>query len=260
VPDDLEDEQMTSAAPVALITGVGKRRVGWHIADALLGRGYQLALQYRTSGEDADDLVAAAKAKGLDATAIRADVTDEASVHRMVDTTFNRFGQIDVLVNAAAIWQRKKLEEVTAADVRLHFETNALGTFLVSQRVGLAMVRQANGGSIVNIGDWADARPYLDYAAYFPSKGAVAIITRTLAVELGTRNPMVRVNCILPGPVMLPPDLPAEERKQAIDATLVKREGSPKNIALAVLHFIDNDFVTGTCLPVDGGRTIYAPE
>src|SRR4051812_23319849 len=98
---------MTSAAPVALITGVGKRRVGWHIADALLERGYRLALQYHTSSEAADVLVAAAKAKGLDATAIRADVADEASVHNMVDSTLKRFRQIDVLVNAAAIWQRK---------------------------------------------------------------------------------------------------------------------------------------------------------
>jgi pteridine reductase len=251
---------MTSAAPVALITGVGKRRVGWHIADALLARGYRLALQYRTSSEDADALVAAAEAKKLDATAIRADVTDEASMHAMVDSTLELFGQIDVLVNAAAIWQRKRLEDVTAEDVRLHFETNALGTFLVSQRAGLAMVRQASGGAIINIGDWADARPYLDYAAYFPSKGAVATITRTLAVELGTRNPKIRVNCILPGPVMLPSDLPAEERKQAIDATLVKHEGSPSNVVLAVLHFSDNDFVTGACLPVDGGRTVYAPD
>jgi pteridine reductase len=64
----------------------------------------------------------------------------------------------------------------------------------------------------------------------------------------------------MPGPVMLPPDLPEEERRQAINATLVKREGSPTNIAQAVLSFIDNDFVTGVCIPVDGGRTIYAPE
>jgi pteridine reductase len=64
----------------------------------------------------------------------------------------------------------------------------------------------------------------------------------------------------MPGPVMLPPDLPEPERRQAINATLLKREGSPKNIAQAVLSFIDNDFVTGACLPVDGGRTVYAPE
>ena len=98
------------------------------------------------------------------------------------------------------------------------------------------------------------------YAAYFPSKGAVTTLTRTLAVELAHRNPRVRVNCVMPGPVMLPPDLPEEERRQAINATLVKREGSPNNIALAVLSFLDNDFVTGACLPVDGGRTVYAPE
>jgi pteridine reductase len=70
----------------------------------------------------------------------------------------------------------------------------------------------------------------------------------------------VRVNCILPGPVLLPPDLPEAERRQAIDATLVKREGSPANIAQAVLFFLDNDFATGVSLPVDGGRSIYAPD
>jgi pteridine reductase len=80
-----------------------------------------------------------------------------------------------------------------------------------------------------------------------------------MAVELATRNPRVRVNCILPGPVMLPPELTAAERDEAIRATLVRREGRPENVALAVLHFIENDFVTGACLPVDGGRTIFAP-
>ncbi len=83
-------------------------------------------------------------------------------------------------------------------------------------------------------------------------------LTRTFSVELASRNPKVRVNCILPGPVMLPADLPENERQRSIAGTLVKHEGSPQNVALAVLHFIDNDFVTGACLPVDGGRTIYA--
>jgi pteridine reductase len=122
------------------------------------------------------------------------------------------------------------------------------------------MVQQPSGGSIITIGDWSIVRPYKNYAAYFPSKGAIPTLTRTLAVELGTRNPNVRVNCILPGPVMLPPELPEKERNAAIAATLVKREGSPDHVALAVLHFIDNDFLTGVTLPVDGGRTIYAPD
>jgi pteridine reductase len=249
-----------SDAPVALITGSGKRRVGWHVADALQRRGYRLALHYRTSAAEAAETVREFRALGAEVITVQADLADEAAVRGLVGHVLERFGRIDVLVNAAGAWQRKRLEDVTAADVRLHFEANALGTFLVSQHAGLAMVKQPEGGLIVTMGDWAEARPYLDYAAYFPSKGAVTAMTRCLAVELASRNPRVRVNCVLPGPVMLPPDLPEEERRQAINATLVKREGSPANIAQAVLAFIDNDFITGACLPVDGGRTIWSPE
>src|SRR5439155_22536297 len=106
----------------------------------------------------------------------------------------------------------------------MHFDTNTLGTFLCAQQAGLAMVAQPEGGCIINLGDWAEARPYLNYSAYFPSKGAVTALTRSLAVELGTRNPRVRVNAILPGPVLLPPDLPEQARRQAINAPLAKRE------------------------------------
>jgi pteridine reductase len=245
---------------VALVTGSGKRRIGSYVAEALAARGYALIVHYRNSAVEAADSVAAFRTRGVDAVALQADLTDEKSVHRLIEQTLARFGRLDVIVNCAAVWKSKKLEEVTAADLRLHFETNTLGTFLASQQAGLAMVRQPEGGCIVMLGDWATARPYVNYAAYFPSKGAIPTLTRTLAVELGTRNPAVRVNCILPGPVLLPPDLPEKERQQAINATLVKREGKPENIAQAVLFFIDNDFVTGVCLPVDGGRTIFAPD
>lgn len=244
---------------VALITGSGKRRVGWHIAQALSARGYALAVHYRLSEAEAKETVAEFTAAGCPAAAFQADLLDEEAVHRLARSVRAQFGRIDVLVNAAAIWNRKRLEDVTGDDVRQHFEVNALGTFLCCQQVGLAMVQQPEGGSIVNIGDWATVRPYVGYSAYFPSKGAIEALTRSLAVELGTRNPNVRVNCILPGPVMLPLDLPAAEREQAIGATLVKREGRPENVAQAALHFIDNDFITGACLPVDGGRSIFSP-
>jgi pteridine reductase len=246
--------------PVALVTGSGKRRVGWHVADALAARGCRLAIHYRSSAVEAAETIDAFKARDIEAVGFQADLADEAAVRSMIGKVIDRFGRLDVLVNCAAIWKRKRLEDVTAADVRMHFETNTLGTFLCAQHAGLAMVRQPDGGTIINLGDWAEARPYLNYAAYFPSKGAVTAMTRCLAVELGSRNPRVRVNCIMPGPVMLPPDLTEEERRQVINATLVKREGSPRNVAQAVLFFMDNDFVTGVCLPVDGGRTVYAPE
>jgi pteridine reductase len=249
-----------SFPPVALVTGSGKRRVGWYVAEALAVRGHRLAVHYHTSAADAEATVAGLRQRGTEAAAFGADLTDERQVRALIQGVHDHFGRLDVLVNCAAVWRRKRLEDVTAADVRAHFEANALSTFLCSQQAGLTMVRQAEGGCIVTLGDWAEVRPYLDYAAYFPSKGAVTALTRSLAVELAARNPRVRVNCILPGPVMLPPDLPEAERLQAIQATLVKHEGSPENIAQAVLFFVANDFVTGVCLPVDGGRTIYAPE
>jgi pteridine reductase len=245
---------------VALVTGSGKRRVGWHVAEALAGRGYALAIHYRSSEAEAAETVEGLRSRGVDAAPFQADLTNEASVHKLIARALERFGRLDVLVNCAAAWRSGKLEDVTASDVRRYFETNTLGTFLCCQQAGLAMVKQPSGGCLVNLGDWAVARPYVNYAAYFPSKGAIPTLTRALAVELGSRNPNVRVNAILPGPVLLPPDLPEEERRQAINATLVKREGHPEHIAQAVLFFLDNDFVTGVCLPVDGGRTIFASD
>jgi pteridine reductase len=241
---------------VALVTGSGKKRVGAVVADALARRGYAIAVHYRTSADDARETVASLRSLGVEADAFGADLTDETAVRGMVDAVHARFGRIDVLVNAAAVWVSKRLEEITAADLRFHFDANVVGSFLCAQQVGLRMVTQPDGGVIINIGDWAEVRPYLNYAAYFPSKGGVSTMTRSLAVEFAARNPNIRVNAILPGPVMLPDDLPQTERTEAINATLVKREGSPQNIALAVLSLIENDFITGVCLPVDGGRTI----
>jgi pteridine reductase len=241
---------------VALITGAGKKRVGRHVADALAERGFDLAIHYRTSGADADEAVRDYQRRGLAAAAFQADLTDEAAILAMFAGVRQRFGRIDVLVNTAAIWSPKKLEDTNADDVRRNFDTNVLGTFLCAKQAGLAMAAQPEGGVIVNFGDWAEARPYLDYSAYFASKGAIPALTRCLAVELAARNPRVRVNCILPGPVMMPPDLPEAERQKAIAGTLVKQAGSPQHVAQAVLFFIDNDFVTGVTLPVDGGRTI----
>jgi pteridine reductase len=249
-----------SASPVALVTGSGKRRIGWYVADALAARGFHLAVHYRSSVAEAAQTVADLASRGVDAVALQADLTDESAVRSLIQQILDRFGRLDILVNCAAIWEAKRLEDVTAADVRRHFEINVLGTFLCAQHAGLAMVRQPEGGVIVNFGDWAEARPYLNYAAYFPSKGAIPALTRTLAVELASRNPRVRVNCILPGPVLLPAAMPEAERRKVINATLVKREGKGENIAQTVLFFLDNDFVTGACLPVDGGRTIFAPE
>jgi pteridine reductase len=246
--------------PVALITGGGRARIGNVVARDLADHGYRIALHYNASQRHAQATVEKLVSQGTDAIAVKADVAQEDQVERMAKKVAEHFGHIDVLVCTAAIWQRKRLLETTADDVRRHFDVNTLGTYLSALHVGKVMVNQPGGGCIITIGDWAVRRPYRDYAAYFPSKGAIPVLTRVLAVELAALNPNIRVNCIEPGPVMLPEDFLPAERQRVAELTLVKREGQPANIAQAVRFFIDNDFVTGTCLPVDGGRSIYGGD
>jgi len=243
---------------VALITGSGKRRLGWYIAEALAQRGYSLIIHYHTSVKEAQDAGEYFRSLGVGGLVVQADLTVEKAARGMIQAALHHFGRLDVLVNCVSMWKSKRLEDISAADVRANFETNVLSTFVCCQEAGLAMVGQEEGGSIINLGDWSPERPYLHYAAYFASKGAIPALTRCFAVELGTRNPRVRVNCILPGPVLFASEVPDSERQQVIQATLTRRAGKPENVAQAVLFLVDNDFITGVSLPVDGGRSIYA--
>src|SRR5687768_12961569 len=117
-------EQVMPNSRVALVTGSGKRRVGWYVAEALALRGYAVVVHYNRSAPAAAETVADLQARGVDAVALQADLTDEGAVHRLVEQALGRFGRLDVLVNCAAVWEARRLEEVTAADVRRHFETN----------------------------------------------------------------------------------------------------------------------------------------
>ncbi len=247
---------MPIISKVALVTGSGKRRVGNTIARALAARGYAIALHYRTSASAAEQTVAELQSAGTDAAAFAADLADEQAVARLFEHTIARFGRLDALVTAAAVWEPGKFEEVTSADIRRQFDINVLGTFLCCQQAGRIMVAQPEGGAIVTIGDWSCHRPGMDYAAYYISKGTLPTMTRMLAVELARRNPRVRVNCILPGPVTLPEEPAQPGVAGAVAATLLKRRGTPQNVADAAVFLIENDYVTGVCLPVDGGRSI----
>ncbi|MCR9117152.1 MAG: SDR family oxidoreductase [bacterium] len=244
--------------PVAIVTGSGAPRVGNIIARRLAKLGCAVVIHANHSMDEARQTTQEIEAAGGTAIALQADLSSEEQCEQLIEKSFERFGRIDVLVNSAAIWESKPLESATAEDVRKHFEANTLGSWVCARAAGLKMVDQPTGGVIINIGDWAIVRPYKEYAAYFPSKGAIPAMTRSLAVELGERNSAIRVNAVLPGPVMIPDQVTDEERRRTVNATIVKREGSADNIAHAVQFLIENDFITGVCLPVDGGRTIYA--
>jgi pteridine reductase len=237
---------------VALVTG-GAIRVGSAIVKELADRGYQVAIHANTSLDRAQNLVTELTASGHPAAAFGADLRNEDATRAMIDRARRHFGRLDALVNCAATWSPTPIADVLADDVRRFFETNTLSTFVCCQQAGLIMTEQEQGGAIVNIGDWATERPYRDFSAYFISKGAIPTLTRMFAVELA---PKVRVNAVLPGPILLPESLSEEDRRRAIAGTLVGRPGRPENIAHAVAALLENDFITGICLPVDGGRTL----
>ena len=247
--------------PVALVTGSGAPRVGREIATMFAGAGCRIALHANTSVRVAQQAAGQLQDQfDVEVIVTNGSIGDRGVPDQLVDQVHQQFGRIDVLVNSAAIWSPTTLEQVTADEVREYFDVNALGSFLCARAAGLRMVDQTSGGSIINIGDWATARPYLDHAAYFPSKGAIETMTRSLAVELSARNRRIRVNCVQPGPVMFADDVSDQVRQQVAASTLTGQTGTPQHIAHAVRFLCENDFVTGVCLPVDGGRSVYAPD
>jgi pteridine reductase len=249
---DGEIMRNTSEESVALVTG-GAVRVGAAIVRDLAARGYRVAIHANTSLDRAQALVEELAHHGQEAAAFGADLRNEDATRSMIDRARRHFGRLDALVNSAAIWAPTSLDTTAADDVRRFFEVNALSMFICCQHAGHIMMEQETGGAIVNIGDWAIARPYREYGAYFISKATVPTMTRMFAVELA---PQVRVNAVLPGPVMMPDDMSEDDRQRAVAGTLLGRPGRAENVASAVAFLLENDFVTGICLPVDGGRTI----
>jgi pteridine reductase len=218
---------------VALVTG-GERGMGAAVVRALASRGYAVAIHAHGSLEEARSLADQLAAAGVPSLAVTANLRDEGPVRAMVQRVADHFGRIDAVVTCAAIRHAGPLEEVTADDLRTHFDINCVGTFVVAQEAGAFMVRQAEGGCIVTLADSAMDHPTTGSAAFLPSQGAIPAMTRSLAVEFAACNPRVRVNCVFAG-------------------TTLPREGTPEHVAHAVLFLIENDFVTGVCLPVDGG-------
>jgi pteridine reductase len=251
-------ELFGTSAPVALVMGAGKARIGQAIAQLLGQRGCRLAVHAHSSLSEAESFCAEARSQDVQALAVSADISDEMAVVDMVEKVYDEYERIDILVNTAAIWNPLPLENVRAEDVRKHFEVNVLGTFLCAKHVGEVMIGQPRGGAIVNFGDWAVARPYEGFAAYFASKGAIETMTRSLAVELTARNEGIRVNAILPGPVMQPEGTTDAQLEKVHEGTLGKRSGTGEDIAHATLMLIENPFINGASLPVDAGRSIFA--
>ena len=239
---------------VVLITG-GAKRVGAAICRRLHGAGASLMLHYRASAGEARLLQAELNGARADSVAlIQADLLDLKALPSLVDQTVQRFGRLDALVNNASSFYASPIGEITSAIWDDLMGTNLRAPLFLAQAAAPAL-RKAQG-AIVNIADIHAERPLKSYIVYSVAKSGLVALTRSLARELA---PEVRVNAVAPGPILWPDDDAFDEvsRQRIISHTLLKREGTPDDIAKAV-HFLlaDATYVTGETINVDGGRHI----
>lgn len=237
---------------VALVTG-GAKRIGRHLALALASRGCHVAITYNTSEKEAARTVRDIRAKGVRGLALQADQRRPAEVQQAVAEVLGAFRRVDILINNASSFYPTPLGRVTEEQWDDLIQANLAGPWRFAQALAPAMKRQ-RAGKIINIVDTAAFRPWTDHLPYCAAKGGLATLTWGLARALA---PHVQVNGIAPGPILFPPGISRKEKQAALKKTLLKREGSPEDIAQAALFFLEgSDFVTGVILPVDGGRML----
>jgi 3-oxoacyl-[acyl-carrier protein] reductase len=181
---------------VAVITGASKG-IGADIAKGLAKEGASVVVNYASSKEGADRVVAEITGSGGKAIAVQGDVSKEADVKRLFAETKKTFGKLDVLVNNAGVYKFAPLEDITQDQFHWHFNTNVLGLLLTTQEA--AKLFPVEGGSVINIGSAASALNLPTTAVYTATKGAVDAVTHVLAKELGPKK--IRVNSINPGMV-----------------------------------------------------------
>ncbi|MDH3675735.1 MAG: SDR family oxidoreductase [Anaerolineae bacterium] len=233
----------------ALVTG-GAHRVGKAITMALARAGANVVINYHSSADAAQQTAVEARAYGVEALPVQANITDNQQVTAMVAAAQRKFGRIDILVNSASLWQATPFP---MADVDgWHQVTGILinGAFYCANAVAPLMLAKA-GGAIVNIVDLSAWEPWPDFIAHSVGKSALLALSRQLALELA---PTVRVNAVAPGPVLPPPEFDQGMIDRTAQKTLLERWGTAEDVAEAVLYFVKADYVTGEVIAVDGGE------
>jgi pteridine reductase len=236
-----------------LITGAA-RRVGAAIARALHAHGANIVVHHRSSTNEAQALVTEFEAARRGSAAlVRADLLDASARMRVVDEAVRAFGRLDVLINNASSFYPTPIGEITAEAWRDLVGSNLEAPMFLSQ-AAVPHLKRAQG-LILNLVDVHASRPLRRHTVYSIAKAGLVMLTRSLARELG---PEIRVNAIAPGPVMWPEGGADQKlREEIVNATALKRMGSPEDVARAALFFVkDAPYITGQILAVDGGRSL----
>ncbi len=232
----------------ALVTGAA-HRVGRALALALADHGCDVVLHFHGAAEEAVKTAEEIAARGVRVVPVQADLRHDSGIATLFQAVDRELGALDILIQSAAVLEAVDLLAATPEDWARTIDLNLRSLFFCLQHAARRM--QARGeGAIVNISDQAALRPWRRYPIHSISKAGVEMLTRVAALALA---PEIRVNAVAPGPVLKPVALSEDRWSRVARSLPLRRAGSPEDVARAMLFLLENDYVTGETVVVDGG-------
>lgn len=241
----------------AVITG-SSGRLGGAIALALAEAGCNCVCHYHTNRKRAEELVRQITDMGREAIAVGADLTKTDGIEKLF-AEVAAIGPVRILVNSMSVFQRQPLAGVTFDNARDVMDVNLIGPILVCAEFARMVLSQQNpesanpAGKIINLVDVGGIRPWAEYAVYCASKAGLIAATKSMAKELA---PAVCVNAIAPGVITWPKGIGEDDKRRQLAHIPAGRTGYTTEITSAIIFLLENDYITGQVLNVDGGRCI----
>jgi NAD(P)-dependent dehydrogenase (short-subunit alcohol dehydrogenase family) len=234
----------------------GGKRIGHAVALALAEQGVSLVLSYRRSRDQAEETAAAARALGVAAIVVEADVSDRESVRGAVEQVQREFPRIDILVNLASVYEPVGIDQIGEREWRENIEAHILGAFWPAQLISPLMPR---GGHIINVADATSVgKPRRRNLPYVVTKAAVLAMTRAMALEYGERG--IFVNAIAPGPILPPEDFPRETWERIRESSAVNYpvtdQEAVEQFALLVVYLAVTTVASGHVYALDQGQNL----
>lgn len=234
------------------ITG-GAKKIGREIAIKFAREGFDVCFTYLTSEKEAFETKEEIERLGRRCIALKGDLRDIKTIVKLRDEFFKNFEKCDCLINSASIFYKTPLRKITEKDFDEIININLKAPLFISKYFSEKMFEKKEG-VIINIADVAGKVIWKNYIAYSISKAGLIMLTKILAKELA---PYIRVCAVAPGPVLLPEGFTEKDKKKSIQKTLLKKLGNPQSIAETCYFIYKNNYITGSVIYVDGGRSIF---
>jgi pteridine reductase len=241
---------------VAVITG-SSGRLGSEIALALAEAGVHCVCHYHKNEQLAEELVSQIQALGLKAKAVCADLARPGEIETLFAEAAE-LGPARILVNSAAVFSKRSLSDITSEYIHKILNINLVGPILISRCFAQTVQQKSKNidkpaAKIINLVDVGGVRPWAEYSVYCSSKAGLIAVTKSLAKELA---PAVAVNAVAPGIINWPAEFDEKDKKRRLSHIPAKRIGLAKEVTSAIIFLLENDYITGQILNIDGGQCI----